>query len=86
MTSLNAFYGEHPILLLILFLWVLPWKLYSLWLAVKNNRKGWFVALVILNTAGILEIIYIFAVAKKTWPEVWRAFLKAIGIRKNKSN
>lgn len=46
-------------------LWVIPWKIYSLWIASKRNEKGWFVALVILNTFAILEIIYIFAIAKK---------------------
>ena len=82
MNTLNSLYGGHSILIIILFLWTLPWKLYSLWLAVKNNQKGWFVALVILNTVGILEIIYIFAVAKKKWPEVERTFLRAVGFKK----
>jgi len=82
MSNLNMFDGQNSILLLVMFLWVLPWKLYSLWLAAKSNHKGWFVAIVILNTIGILEIIYIFGVAKKKWPEVWRTFLRAISLKK----
>lgn len=82
MNNLNIFQGDNSFLLLILFLWVLPWKMYSLWLAVKNNHKGWFVALVILNTIGILEIIYIFGIAKKKWPEVQKAFLRALSFKK----
>lgn len=46
--------------------WTLAWKCYSSWLAAKNNSKKWFVALIILNTAGILDIIYVFWVAKKS--------------------
>jgi hypothetical protein len=27
---------------------------------IRSNKKGWFVALLILNTLAILEILYIF--------------------------
>ena len=74
--------SHSSILLLILFLWTLPWKIYSLWLASKSNHKGWFVVLIILNTIGILEIIYIFGVQKKKWSEVKRTFLKALALKK----
>ena len=51
-----------------------PWKVYSIWTAVRNNRKGWFVILLLVNTFSILEMIYIFKVEKKTWAEVKKAF------------
>ena len=41
-------------------LWSLPWKGVALWRAAKRDEKGWFIALLILNTAAILEIIYLF--------------------------
>jgi methionyl-tRNA synthetase len=47
-----------------LILWVLAWKAAALWKAVKNNHKGWFVALFLLNTVAILEILYIFVFSK----------------------
>jgi len=72
---------NNPVLLLILVIWTLPWKLYALWLAVKGNHKGWFIALVILNTFGILEIIYIFAVAKKSWAEVKRTLFSILSTK-----
>jgi len=31
----------------------------------KTGPKNWFIAILILSTAGILEIIYLFAFAKK---------------------
>ena len=44
--------------------WTLPWKAVALWKATKNSHKKWFVALLILNTLAILEMIYIFYFAK----------------------
>ncbi len=74
---MSPFY-ENNLIMLIVLLWTLPWKIYAVWTAVKNKHKGWFIALIILNTVAILEIIYIFFIAKKTWPEVKKAFLRAI--------
>lgn len=45
--------------------WSLIWKAIALWKAARNGSKPWYTILLILNTAGILEIIYIFAVAGK---------------------
>ncbi|MDP3244499.1 MAG: DUF5652 family protein [bacterium] len=49
---------------LILVLWTLPWKGVALWKASKLNQKWWFVALLIINTVGILEILYIYVFSK----------------------
>ncbi|MEK7542710.1 MAG: DUF5652 family protein [Patescibacteria group bacterium] len=43
-----------------LVVWSLIWKGIALWKAVKNDSKPWFVALLIVNTVGLLEILYIF--------------------------
>ncbi len=48
------------ILIFALVLWSLPWKGVALWKAARNNQPGWFIALVVLNTAAILEITYLF--------------------------
>ena len=44
--------------------WSSAWKGIALWRAARNNHLGWYIALLIVNTLGILEIIYIFAVSK----------------------
>lgn len=36
----------------------------GLWKAARLGQKGWYIVLLILNTAGILPLIYIFAVAR----------------------
>lgn len=46
-------------------IWSIPWKGVALWKAARLSHKKWFIALLILNTFAILEIIYIFFVAKK---------------------
>ena len=46
-------------------IWVLPWKGVALWKAAKNSHKKWFVAILILNTLAILEIVYIFYFSRK---------------------
>lgn len=40
-------------------LWEAVWKAIALWKAARNNHLGWFIAIMIFNTAGILPIIYI---------------------------
>lgn len=46
-------------------LWVLPWKGVALWKAAKLRQTKWFIAILVLNTLAILDIFYIFAIAKK---------------------
>lgn len=45
--------------------WVLPWKGVALWRAARLGDKWWFVALLILNTLAILEILYIYWISKR---------------------
>lgn len=54
-----------PIMLALLALWTIPWKGVALWKAARNNEKWWFVALFLLNTLAVLEILYIFVFSKK---------------------
>lgn len=51
-------------LFIILLLWDLFWRGIALWKAARESQKYWFIALLILNTAGILPILYIFIFKK----------------------
>jgi hypothetical protein len=65
--GIMRFIGANQLLVLLLLLaWILPWKGWALWLAARRGEKGWFVLFLIVNTLAILEIIYIFAVAKRS--------------------
>jgi hypothetical protein len=75
MNTYNVGHGIPLVLLVLIVLWTLFWKGYAVWTAVKNNHKGWFVAVLVFNTFGILEIIYLFCIAKKKWSDVKKVFL-----------
>lgn len=60
---------QDPLLfggLLLLSVWMFFWKGLGLWHAAKSNQRSWFLVLLILNTMGILEIVYLFGVRKLT--------------------
>ncbi len=48
-----------------LMVWDLVWKAIGLWHAARNNQRGWFVALLLINSVGILPIAYLRFFQKK---------------------
>ena len=50
---------------ILLLVWSLIWKGIALWKAARASDKAWFIALLIINTLGILEIFYIFVFSKR---------------------
>lgn len=52
-----------PILVVAIF-WSVFWKIIALWNAAKKGNKPWFFILYFFNTLGILELYYLFGVAK----------------------
>ncbi|MBI2629622.1 hypothetical protein HYW76_00815 [Candidatus Pacearchaeota archaeon] len=45
-------------------LWSLIWKIVACWKAARKNNFIWFIILFVVNTLGILEILYIFLFSK----------------------
>lgn len=45
-------------------LWSVVWKGLALWHAGRRGHPKWFIVLLVVNTVGILEIIYLFAILK----------------------
>jgi len=45
--------------------WTMVWKGIALWRAGRNGHLVWFIVIFIINTLGILEIIYIFAFSRR---------------------
>lgn len=66
LTSVLAAIGMTT-LVAILVIWTLVWKGLALWRAARNGAKIWFIVLLIVNTVGILDIIYYFYASKKKW-------------------
>jgi len=46
-------------------IWEVIWKGFAMWKSARANQLHWFVAVLVLNTAGILPIIYLVWFQKK---------------------
>ncbi|MDP2585288.1 MAG: DUF5652 family protein [Candidatus Levybacteria bacterium] len=62
---MDSILSPSPILQFVLLAWSIAWKGLALWNASKNNQRNWFIAVLVVNTLGILEIVYLFGLAKK---------------------
>jgi len=70
--DLNEWFSNNAWWFVILAIWSIIWKGFALWKAAHKEDKPWFIALLILNTAGLLEIFYLFVFSRrmyKTLPE-----------------
>jgi hypothetical protein len=45
-------------------IWDTAWKLAAVWKAVRYGQKRWVPPLVVVNSAGILPILYFFVFAR----------------------
>ena len=57
-------------LLVVVIVWIVIWKALALWKSARLNSPVWFVVLLVINTFGILEILYIFLFSKIKLPNV----------------
>ncbi|MBS3064970.1 MAG: hypothetical protein J4451_00515 [DPANN group archaeon] len=62
-------------LIVIISIWDLFFKGWALWEASGRKEKTWFIVLFILNTAGILPIIYLWL---KKWSKIKHTSRKKI--------
>jgi methionyl-tRNA synthetase len=62
---MEQFLEQNLWIIILGIIWTLPWKGVALWKSARNSHKKWFIALLILNTLAILEILYIFVFSKK---------------------
>lgn len=56
--------GAAIVIFAVISIWALVWKGIALWKSSKKNHLIWFIILLIVNTLGILEILYIFIFSK----------------------
>ena len=67
---LSSLAGVNPVFIALAVAWTLIWKGFALWRSAELRQKYWFIAILLINTLGILEIIYLFAVARNYKVEV----------------
>jgi hypothetical protein len=68
--GISTLLGIHPVWIAVALIWTLVWKGLALWRSATLRQKGWFIAMLVINTLGILEIIYLFLIAKKYRVEI----------------
>ena len=59
------FIVRYPWVFFAVIAWSVVWKGIALWKAARRGETIWFIAILVLNTLGILEIVYIFYVIRK---------------------
>lgn len=62
---MEQFIQQNIWIIILLTLWVIPWKGWALWKAARASDRPWFIALLVLNTLALLEIFYIFVFSKR---------------------
>ncbi len=62
--SIDTLINQNPGLITFLLIWVLFWKGLALWKAAQEKEKWWFFFILVINTLGILPIIYLLVVKK----------------------
>lgn len=71
---MNTILQNNLFLVIVAIIWVLPWKGYALWTASQKHNKRWFLVILVLNTFALLDIFYIFYIAKKTPKDILNLF------------
>jgi len=56
----SAQWGVSLWILIVIVIWSAIWKLLALWKSARKNHAVWFILLALINTVGILEILYIY--------------------------
>ena len=58
-SELGIPFGLAPWLLVLMLVWSLVWKGLALWRASRNGQRIWYIVLLLVNTLGLLEILYL---------------------------
>jgi len=54
------------LVVILLAVWALVWKGMALWKSARHAHKVWFAVLLVTNTVGILDILYLYVFSKKS--------------------
>lgn len=59
-------------IMFVLLVWSAFWKALALWHSARRGQPWWFVIFIVVNTAGLLELIYLFGVAKIKFHQLFK--------------
>lgn len=66
-----SFSGTQMTTFALLTVWALFWKGLALWHAGRRHQPVWFIVMLLVNTVGILEIVYLFFVLKLKFSQLF---------------
>ena len=55
-----SYLNDHPLVLFLLVAWTMVWKGQALYRAARRSNRWWFIGLLLINTLGIMEILYLY--------------------------
>lgn len=61
---MEEFLIEHIWVIVLVAVWTVVWTGLALWRAARLGHKYWFVAFLLINTVGILEILYLYVFSR----------------------
>ena len=64
--NLMAYSAGFVLLFVVIMIWSVIIKAIAMWRAARNSHKAWYVVMLLINTAGILEVIYLLTDGKKS--------------------
>jgi hypothetical protein len=65
---MQQFINANIFTIVLVIIWTLYWKGQALWKSARKTDKYWFIAMLVINTLGILEILYIYVFSKDKKP------------------
>ena len=68
--TIAAQIGIATWLLAVIVIWSFVWKLLALWKSARSKHLVWFIVMAVINTVGILPILYIFVFSKLKYKSV----------------
>jgi len=64
LNELPTFLAQNMELFYALSVWSLIWKGFAMWRSSQKKEKIWFIVFLIVNTFGLLEILYLFVFSR----------------------
>lgn len=62
--SIQALVEKYPLFFAALTIWSIIWKGLALWKAAERRERNWFIIILVINSFGILDIIYYYLVGR----------------------
>lgn len=82
LNSLSELIGINIYLLIVIAIWSMAWKIAAMWKAARKKSLAWFILLGVVNTVGILEILYLFVFSEMKLEEPKKKSKKSAKKRK----